>query len=91
MLLFLFNIKSSPHSLDNRTPCYFPLDPEQGEEGAEEREAVNQADRTRWQWVPTEGTGVPLSPGVNPAPITSTYGKPDSLPPSTISTGASFT
>lgn len=50
--LSLLNIKSSPHSLDNRTPCYFPLDLEQGEEGAKEQEAANKAERTRWQWVP---------------------------------------
>lgn len=60
LLLSLLDTKSSPYSLGNRTPYYFPLDLEQGEEGAEEREAVNKAERIRQQWVLTEGTEVPL-------------------------------
>lgn len=42
LMLSLLNIKSSPHSLGNRAPCYFLLGLEQGEEGAEERGGSEQ-------------------------------------------------
>lgn len=42
LMLSLLNIRSSPHSLGNRAPCYFPLEPEQGEEGAEEQAGSEQ-------------------------------------------------